>query len=65
MKKSQSRLAKFARDYDELLEKYPEISVCSHPTEINPKAYHYVTDDNGNVITSFSMNLRSNNAQIL
>ena len=62
--KSQSKLAKFKRDYDKLLAKYPEISVCSHPTEIAPRAYHYVADDKGNIVSYFMMDMRSNNAEI-
>lgn len=63
--KSKSTLAKFVRDYNKLLEKYPEITVYSAvDPEDSPFAYHHVLDDKGNVIQYFRMNLRSNSSQL-
>jgi len=63
--KSQSTLAKFKRDYEKLLAKYPDVTVCSHSTEFEPKAYHAVADKDGNIINTFTMTLPCNTHQIL
>lgn len=62
--KSQSKIAKFVRDYDKLLAKYPEITVYSGiNSNDSPVAHHHILDDQGNVIRYFSMSLRCNNAE--